>query len=89
MLAFPQSDVRMVPASIRLHAAITEGRLTLPDDPELAAHAAHTVARHSRRGWRIDKANPRDHMDAIVALAMALERAEQPPPQPARLLGWL
>jgi len=26
---------------------------------------------------------------AIVALAMALERAEQPPPEPARLLGWL
>ncbi len=89
VLAFPQSDVRMVPASIRLHAAITEGRLTLPDDAQLASHAAHTVAKHSRRGWRIDKANPRDHMDAIVALAMALERAEQPPPEPVRMLGWL
>lgn len=88
-LAFPQNDHRMVPASVRLHAAIVEGRLTLPDDPELARHAAHTVARHSRRGWRIDKASPRDNMDAIVALAMAVERAEQPPPQPARIVGWV
>ena len=88
-LEFPQTDVRMVPASVRLHAAIVEGRLTLPDDPELASHAANTIARHSRRGWRIDKASPRDHMDAIVALAMALERAEQPAAAPTRLVGWL
>lgn len=89
VLAFPQNDTRMVPASVRLHAAIVERRLTLPDDSELARHAANTIARHSRRGWRVDKANPRDHMDAIVALAMAVDRAEQPPPQPARLVGWI
>ncbi len=89
VLEFPQTDVRMVPASVRLHAAIVEQRLTLPDDPELSSHAAHTIARHSRRGWRIDKASPRDNMDAIVALCMALERAEQPAPAPVRLVGWL
>ncbi len=88
VLAFPQTDVRMVPASIRLHAAIVEQRLTLPDDRELASHAAHTIARHSRRGWRLDKASPRDNMDGIVALAMALERAEVKP-EPVELLGWL
>jgi hypothetical protein len=37
----------------------------------------------------IDKASPRDNMDAIVALCMALERAEQPAPAPVRLVGWL
>lgn len=89
VIAFPQTDVRMVPASLRLHAAIVERRLVLPDDDELAQHAAHTIAKHSRRGWRIDKASPRDNMDAIVALAMALERAEQPAPEPVRMLGWL
>lgn len=88
VLQFPQTDVRMVPASIRLHAAITEGRLTLPDDPLLASHAAHTIAKHSRRGWRIDKASPRDNMDAIVALCMALERAEHRE-APVEMLGWL
>jgi len=89
VLEFPQTDVRMVPASVRLHAAIVERRLVLPDYDELAKHAANTIAKHSRRGWRIDKASPRDHMDAIVALCMALERAEQPAPEPVRLVGWL
>ncbi len=89
VLAFPQSDVRMVPASIRLHAAITERRLTLPDDSQLASHAAQAVARHSRRGWRLDKANRADNIDGVIALCMALERAEQPPPEPVQMLGWL
>ena len=87
-MQFPQTDVRMVPASLRLHAAIVEGCLTLPDDPELASHAAHAIAKHSRRGWRLDNANPRDNMDAVIALAMALERAEHRP-EPVELLGWL
>jgi len=89
VLEFPQNDVRMCPASVRLHAAITERRLTLPDDDELAKHAANTIAKHSRRGWRIDKPNARSNNDAIVALCMALERAEQPAPEPVRLVGWL
>jgi len=74
----------MIPASARLHAAIVEQRLTLPDGPELARHASDAIARHSRRGWRIDKPNPR----AIIALCMAVERAEQKP-EPVALLGWL
>jgi hypothetical protein len=77
----------MVPASLRLHAAIVEGRLTLPADAELASHAAHAIAKHSRRGWRLDKANPRDNMDAMIALCMALERAEHRE-QPVEMLGW-
>jgi hypothetical protein len=48
----------MIPTSAALHAAIVERRLTLPDDRELARHASEAMARHSRRGWRIDKPNP-------------------------------
>jgi hypothetical protein len=44
--------------------------------------------RHSRRGWRIDKPNPRANIDAVIALAMAVERAEHKP-EPVELLGWL
>jgi hypothetical protein len=51
-----------------------EHRLTLPDDPELARHASEAVARHNRGGWRIDKPNPRANIDAVIALAMAVER---------------
>jgi phage terminase large subunit-like protein len=88
VVAFPQHDARMIPASARLPAAVVEQRLTLPDDPELARHACDAIARHSRRGWRIDKPNPRANLDAIIALAMAVERAEHKP-EPVEPLGWL
>jgi phage terminase large subunit-like protein len=88
VVEFPQHDGRMIPASQRLHAAIVEGRITFPDDRELARHAADTIARHSRRGWRIDKPTRETNIDAIVALCMALERAEQPVHEP-KLLGWI
>jgi phage terminase large subunit-like protein len=86
--AFPQHDARMIPASQRLHDAVTERRLVHPDDPRLNAHVATAVARHGRRGWRIDKANRADKIDAAVALAMALDRLENRP-APTRLVGWL
>ncbi len=88
VVAFPQHDARMIPASARLHAAIVEQRVTLPDDPQLARHASDAIARHSRRGWRIDKPNPRANIDAMIALAMAVERAEQKP-APVEVIGWL
>lgn len=87
-VAFPQTDARMIPASAALHAAVVERRLTLPADDRLAQHAANTIARHSRRGWRIDKPDGRTPNDAIVALAMAVERAQYRP-QPLQVVGWL
>jgi hypothetical protein len=49
---------------------------------------AQAIAKHSRRGWRIDKANRSANIDAIIALAMAVDRAEHKPAQ-VELLGWL
>jgi hypothetical protein len=86
--AFPQTDVRMIPASARLHAAIVEQRLVLPDDPELAKHAADAIAKHSRRGWRLDKPTKRTHIDALIALTMALDRVENQP-APVEVIGWI
>ena len=86
--AFPQHDARMIPASQRLHDAITERRLVHPNDPQLNAHVAAAIARHGRRGWRIDKADRADKIDAVVALCMAVDRVENRP-APAKLLGWL
>jgi hypothetical protein len=78
----------MIPASARLHVLDRRKAPRPPRRSELARHASDAIARHSRRGWRIDKPNPRADIDAIIALAMALERAEFQP-TPAKLLGWL
>ncbi|MEO7197269.1 MAG: terminase large subunit, partial [Solirubrobacterales bacterium] len=75
----------MIPASQRLYDAITEGRIVHPDDPLLNAHVAATIARHGRRGWRLDKANRADKIDAVVAMAMAIDRLENRP-QPTQLV---
>jgi phage terminase large subunit-like protein len=88
VVEFPQSTARMVPASERLYAAVVERRLKHPNDPALNAHVAGAIARQTPRGWRLDKSERAAQIDAVVALAMALERAEQPV-RPARLLGWL
>lgn len=86
--AFPMTDVRTIPASARLHSAIIEQRITLPDDPELAKHAADAIAKHSRRGWRIDKPTKRTHIDGLIALMMAVDRVENQP-APVQVIGWL
>jgi phage terminase large subunit-like protein len=86
--AFPQADARMIPASQRLHDAITERRLVHPNDPQLNAHVAAAIARYGRRGWRLDKAARADKIDAVIALCMAVDRVENRP-APAKLLGWL
>ena len=87
---FPQSASRMTAASERLHAAIVEGRLRHRGFPDLDRHVAQAVARQvpGGRGWRLDKSDHAAQIDAVVALAMAVERAEVRP-APMRLVGWV
>lgn len=87
-VVFPQHDARMIPASQALYDAVVEGRVMHPDDPRLNAHVAAAVARHTRRGWRIDKAERGENIDGVIALCMAVERAAATP-DPVQLLGWL
>ena len=79
----------MIPASDRLYAAIVERRLTVPDDAELRQH----VGRRDRdvthgAGGASTKPHRADNIDAVVALAMALERAEFKT-EPVEFVGWL
>lgn len=85
---FAQTDANMLPASDRLYRAIVEGRLVLPDDDEFRLHAANTIAKHSRRGWRLDRPNARVPNDSIIALAMALDACEQRAPVP-EIVAWV
>ena len=86
---FAQNDQAMIPASQGLYRAMVYRQLTLPANAELAEHAASAIARHGRRGWRIDSptASRRTNIDGVIALCMALDRLEQ---QPAGLevIGW-
>ncbi|MGB0097921.1 MAG: hypothetical protein WBP81_35955 [Solirubrobacteraceae bacterium] len=79
----------MIPASKGLHRAIVERRLVLPASEILAQHAADAVARQSRRGWRLDRASrgAGTNIDAIVALAVALDRLEHQPEAVRRQVG--
>ena len=52
------------------------------------AHVANAIAKPTPRGWRVVKSAENAHVDSLVALAMAAERAEQAEP-PVKLLGWL
>jgi hypothetical protein len=55
----------------------------------LNAHVAAAVAKHGRRGWRIDQAERGANIDGLVALVMAHEARTAPEPEPTRVLGWL
>jgi phage terminase large subunit-like protein len=85
----PMSSTRMGQASEGLHGVIVGGRLTHPDHPELNQHVANAIAKQTPRGWRLDKSGDAVQIDAVVALMIAVERADQPVPEPSRLLGWL
>jgi phage terminase large subunit-like protein len=84
--SFPQNDTRMVPASNRLYEAVVQKRLTLPDHDELRQHMANTIARHNRRGWRLDKPSLEQPNDSIIAMCMALEAMENQP-APVQVIG--
>jgi phage terminase large subunit-like protein len=79
----------MIPASAALHRAVVEGRIHHPNDPRLNEHVAAAVARHGRRGWRIDQAERGTPVDGLVALCMAHEVATAPPPPETKVLGYL
>lgn len=88
LVEWPQSESRMTRCSENLHRLVTEQRLQHPGHPELDAHAANAIAKPTPRGWRLVKSAEGAQIDALIALAMAAERAEQQQPT-FRFLGML
>ena len=86
---WPQSETRMTLCSERLHGLVVEGRLGHPGVAELDRHVANAVAKPTPRGWRLVKSAEAAQIDAVIALAMAAERASTAAPAPAKLLGWI
>jgi phage terminase large subunit-like protein len=87
--SFPWTDARVIPGASELYDAIVECRIVHSGDPALDRHMAAVVAKSTRRGIRIDKANESDNIDAACALLMGFEAATAPAPEPTRILGWL
>jgi hypothetical protein len=88
LVQFPQSQARMTVASEGLHAAIVDGRLRHPGDPELDRQVAAAVARRTRRGWRLGQGRAQRAGRHCDRLAMAVEGAQHRA-EPVRLLGWI
>jgi phage terminase large subunit-like protein len=88
MVEFPQSHSRMVPASERFASAIIERRLRHPGHQDLDRHIAQAIAKPTGRGWRLDKLGRLDQIDAVIAVAMAVERVSAPVAE-VKVLAWL
>jgi hypothetical protein len=85
VVAFPLTDARLIPASARLHDAITGGKIVLPDSDDLRAASARTTARQVRRGWRVDGPD----IGVVVALAMALDASAMVESAGTEVIGWV
>lgn len=82
---WPQTDMRMVPATTMTRDLIMSGRLEHDGDPEAAEQAREAIVKAARyrAGDRIVKTPDRKANDDIVALVMAVAEAGRPP-EPAR-----
>jgi phage terminase large subunit-like protein len=78
LVEWPQSETRMTRCSEHLHGLVVEQRLRHPGVAELDRHVANAVAKPTPRGWRLVKSADAAQIDALIALAMASERATQP-----------
>lgn len=88
VVEWPQSETRMTICSERLHGLIVEERLRHPGVGELDRHVANAVAKPTPRGWRLVKSAEAAQIDALIALAMAAERATRQR-RAVKLLGWV
>ena len=82
--------VRNVTDALLRKAPRPDGRAALrhPGVAELDRHVANAVAKPTPRGRRLVKSAEAAQIDAVIALAMAAERATQPVAE-IKFHGWL
>jgi hypothetical protein len=54
----------------------------------LTATSAQAIAKPTGRGWRLDKLGRLDQIDAVIAVAIAVERVSAPVAE-VKVLAWL
>lgn len=73
----PQTDARMVPASMTFYELLVGDRIRHGNARELTIQAGNAGKRTSERGWRFQKTRSSGVIDGIVATAIACYEAER------------
>jgi phage terminase large subunit-like protein len=78
MVEVPQSLEMMTPIIGALFELIHRNGLSHDADPLFAEHVVNAVPRINDRGYTLSKSRsaPRGHIDACIALALAVDRAQ-------------
>ena len=88
MVEIPQSIERMTSAIGNLYELIKGGKLTHDGDEPFAQQILNAVPRYNERGFTLAKSKSRGHIDAAVALALALDRAQRQTAEAEPMVAW-
>jgi phage terminase large subunit-like protein len=75
MVEFPQSPQRMVPACGHLYETIVNQKLVHDGNPIFSDQVLSAAQRVKDNGWTLSKGKSKRKIDAVIALAMAVDRA--------------
>lgn len=78
LVEIPQSVERMTPICGSLLETIKRSEINHDGDEALATHVLNAVARVNERGFTLQKSKSRGRIDAVIALALAVDRALHP-----------
>jgi len=89
MVELPQHPSRMMPVCAAGYDAIAAGAIVHEGDQVLTDHVQSAVRREYPDGWTLSKGKSKRHIDACIAMLLALHRAQtsdtasfDPPPIP-------
>jgi phage terminase large subunit-like protein len=79
MTEFPQSPQRMIPACGNLYELIVNQKLAHDGNPVFTDQVLSAAQRMKDSGWTLSKGKSKRKIDAVIALAMASDRATMKP----------
>lgn len=83
MIEIPQSVARMTPIIGDLYEIIMTGQLSHDKDELFRTHVLNAIPRMQENGFTLSKGKSRGHIDGVIALALAVDRARhKPKPRP-------
>lgn len=76
MVEVPQSPERMTPITMDLYDRIQRGEIHHDGDEVFAQQVLNAIPRFTERGFTLQKSKSRGRIDACIALALAVDRAQ-------------